>query len=110
MVSDEITIRLVTPEFFIATKLEAFNGRGNNDLLHSRDIEDILNVFDGRTELVNEIRQANGDVKNYISAELGRLFLRPDFEYAVQSTSQGQVDREEIIFTRIESIADSIPG
>lgn len=101
---DNLTIQLITPVFFVATKLEAYRGRGNNDLLQSRDIEDILNVFDGRAELVNEIKQASTDVQKYISEEIGQLFEQPDFEYAVQSTAQGQSDREKLIFDRLEAI------
>ncbi len=101
---DNLTIQLITPVFFIATKLEAYKGRGNNDLLQSRDIEDILNVFDGRAELVGEIKQASVEVQRYISEEFGHLIEQPDFEYAVQSTAQGQSDREKLIFKRLEAI------
>ena len=36
----EITIRLVAPVYFIATKLEAYKGRGGGYAMGSRDIED----------------------------------------------------------------------
>lgn len=102
--TDKLTIQLISPVFFIATKLEAYKGRGNNDLLQSNDIEDILNVFDGRPELVDEIKQASEEIQKYISEEFTQLLEQPDFEYAVQSTAQGQSDREELIFKRIESV------
>ncbi|WP_307720393.1 MULTISPECIES: hypothetical protein [Bradyrhizobium] len=54
--TDTITIKRLTPELFLATKLEAY--RGNNDLLGSRDTEDILLVVDGREEIVAEIQAA----------------------------------------------------
>lgn len=44
---DTIAIKCLTPELFVATKLDAYLGRGNNDLLGSRDMEDILLVVDG---------------------------------------------------------------
>ena len=43
-----LEIRVVDPPHFVGTKLEAFQGRGNDDLLGSRDIEDLLNIVDGR--------------------------------------------------------------
>lgn len=101
---DKLIIRLVTPAFFIATKLEAYKGRGNNAPLQSRDIEDILNVFDGRAELVEEINQAPLNLRIYISKELSQLLGHPDFEYAVQSTAHGQRDREELIFNQLEAV------
>ena len=101
---ENLTIQLVTPVFFIATKLEAYNGRGNNAPLQSRDIEDILNVFDGRAELVEEINQAPLNIRNYISKVLRKLLEHPDFEYVIQSTAQGQNDREELIFKQLEAV------
>ena len=101
---EDLTIQLVTPEFFVATKLEAYKGRGNNDPMHSRDMEDILSVFDGRAELVAEIGQAEAGIQSYISEELGQLLEHPDFDYVVQSTAQGQGDREVLIFERLEAV------
>ncbi len=101
---DDITIKLITSVYFVATKLEAYKGRGNNDPIQSRDLEDILNVIDGRSELIDELMQASDEIKNYISDEFKQLLKHPDFDYAVQSTSQGQSDREELIFNRLEKM------
>lgn len=49
------SIRLIAPPVFLATKLEAFHGRGGGDFLASHDLEDIAVVIDGRPELVNEV-------------------------------------------------------
>ena len=38
-------VRVVTPALFIATKLEAFHGRGGHDIAASHDLEDIIAVF-----------------------------------------------------------------
>ncbi len=51
---DSTPIRLITAPYFIATKLEAFHDRGKEDYL-SHDMEDILNVIDGRPEIIREI-------------------------------------------------------
>ena len=42
-------VRIVTPALFIATKLEAFHGRGGDDVFASHDLEDIIAVVDGRS-------------------------------------------------------------
>lgn len=101
-ISEEINIRLVTPVYFLATKFEAFKGRGKNDLLGSRDIEDILNLIDGRAEFGQELMQAADDVKAYLIAEFEALLNSPDISYAVQSTAGGDVGREQLIFERME--------
>ncbi|MGE4313777.1 MAG: relaxase/mobilization nuclease domain-containing protein [Pseudobdellovibrionaceae bacterium] len=68
-----LEIRCLTPPLFIATKLEAYLGRGNHDLLGSKDIEDIFLLIDGRAELADEIRNANPDVRAYIAQQFAAL-------------------------------------
>jgi hypothetical protein len=53
-----VTIRLVSAVAFVATKLEAFASRGGGDFMSSHDLEDVLNIVDGREELVEEIAAA----------------------------------------------------
>jgi predicted nucleotidyltransferase len=105
-IEEGINIRLVTPVYFLATKFEAFKGRGKNDLLGSRDIEDILNLIDGRAELGQELLQAADDVKAYLIAEFRALLNSPDINYAVQSTAGGDVGREKFIFQRMENVCN----
>lgn len=103
-INKSTNIRLITPPYFIATKLEAYNGRGNNDPLGSRDIEDILNLVDGREELIDEIANSPLELKEHISNEISLLLDHDDFEYAVQSTAKGDSGRIEIIFERLDAL------
>ena len=100
------TISLINPVYFLATKLEAYKGRGNNDPLSSRDIEDILNLVDGREELLTEVRGSRDDVRRYIASEVVVLLNNNEFAYAVQSTANGDSGREEIIFNRLEALTE----
>ncbi len=54
--SADLKIRVVMAPYFIATKLEAFKGRGKGDFFGSHDLEDLVAVVDGRDTLVTEIR------------------------------------------------------
>jgi hypothetical protein len=49
-------VHLITAVNFVATKLEAFHGRGANDVTLSHDLEDIVAVIDGRSEIVTNSR------------------------------------------------------
>lgn len=98
-------IRVVTPGYFLATKLEAYRGRGRNDPLASRDIEDILAVVDGRASLQTELAQSAPDLRNYIAQAITALLAHRDFAYAVQSAARQQQAREELIFQRLEALA-----
>jgi predicted nucleotidyltransferase len=105
--SDTLTIKLITPEYFVATKLEAYLGRGEGDALSSHDIEDLLNIFDGRASIVDDILSASANLKNYVSEQLKLLVNDGNFEYAVQATARNDSGREQLIFERIEGcIAD----
>jgi hypothetical protein len=72
-------VRVVTPALFIATKLEAFHGRGGDDVVASHDLEDIIAVVDGRPEIVNDVAAAVDDVRAYIGAEIRALLDNRDF-------------------------------
>ena len=104
--ADEFTIRVLTPPLFIATKLEAYRGRGNNDPIGSKDITDIIALFDGRPSLVGEIKRADKDIREYVSEQLAELLKNPDFDYAVQGATRSDQGRENLIFQRIEYVVD----
>lgn len=104
-IAEGLTIKLLSPPFFIATKLEAYLGRGNNDPQVSRDMEDILNLFDGREEIVGELANAEKELRNFIAHQVGLLLANPDFDYAVQATARGNRNREMVIYERLEAVS-----
>ena len=59
---------------FLATKIEAFWHRGQGDFLASHDLEDIIALIDGRSELVGEVRTASEPIRTFLS-EVFREFL-----------------------------------
>ena len=100
-------IRVVAPAYFLGTKLEAFRGRGNNDPLGSRDVEDILNVVDGRANLIEELLHAPKALRADIAAGLAALMGHRDFDYAVQAAARNNRQREELVFARLETLIAS---
>ncbi len=98
-----LLIRVVTPAYFLGTKIEAWRGRGNNDPLSSRDVEDILNVVDGRPSLLAEMERADVELGHHVAAGIGELLAHPDFDYAVQSATGGNRDREDMLFKRLQA-------
>ena len=75
----EYEILVVTAPYFLATKLQAFHGRGNNDFRMSHDLEDIVTVVDGRSEIVDEVHLAPADLRTYLSEEFHALLSNRDF-------------------------------
>ena len=72
-----LTIQILRPEYFLATKLEARKGRSGEDIRVSADLEDIIALVDARPALVSEIQHAKSDVREFISREVGILRNNP---------------------------------
>lgn len=72
-------IRLVTAPLFVATKFEAFAGRGANDYLFSHDLGDLISVIDGREELIDECRREGEALKAYLRRQAGGLLKASAF-------------------------------
>lgn len=79
ILENDISIRMVTSPYFLITKIEAFKGRGNNDLLLSHDIEDMIAVIDGRPELLNDVLNSNKKVKLALSKEFSEFMNGQQF-------------------------------
>lgn len=60
-------IRAAKPPSIIATKFAAWKGRGNNDMLASLDLHDILVLIHGRPELPEEISSETPELRTYIA-------------------------------------------
>jgi len=102
------SIRVVTAPYFIATKLEAFYGRGGQDYRASHDLEDIIAVIDGRSELIAEVRAAHADVRDYIAAQATALLRTRAFldalpgHLAPDVSSQGRLP---LLRSRLEGLS-----
>ncbi|WP_299009249.1 hypothetical protein [uncultured Shewanella sp.] len=99
-----LVIRLLTPAYFLATKLEAFKGRGADFLWESRDLEDIVSLIDGRDTLIEDIKTANKEMLAYISTELDTLHNHTDFDYLLQSATNGDEGRMEYLHEQIDGL------
>lgn len=99
-------IKHLTPPLFLATKLEAYSGRGQNDPLGSHDLEDIINVVDGRPTLLSEAQAAQDEVRAYLSQQFQALLQHPDFENFLYGNIRGPDGRVEIVHTRVKALAE----
>ena len=72
-------IRLIDPVHFLATKLEAHEGRGDHDFVMSHDLEDVVCVLDGRPELEDEIADSEEEIRSYVCNRLRDFMDNPLF-------------------------------
>jgi hypothetical protein len=85
---------------FLATKLEAFHSRGQDDLF-SHDLEDVLVVVDGRTELRQEILNAPAEIRAYLQAEFSSLLSNQRFLELLPGLI-GDASRESLVLERLK--------
>lgn len=101
-------IQAIPPPFLLATKLEAFEGRGKLDFYESRDFEDIVRLIDGRGELPAEVATAPGDLRDYISQQFERLSGRAQFDNGLEGAlPAGREVRErvdDVIWPRVREL------
>ena len=102
-----LRIRRITAPFFLATKLEAFKGRGRGDFFASHDLEDLLSVIDGRSELLDETQCQSVELRSYIAEEFTQLLKDSRFLDALpghllpDSASQARIPQ---LIERIERL------
>lgn len=105
---DDLEIRMVTAPYFVATKLEAFKGRGRGDFLGSHDLEDVVSVVDGRETLSAEVRAAGAELSEYVRREMAKLLANAGFIDALpgfllpDTASQSRIG---IVLGRLQNLA-----
>ncbi|HSG75972.1 MAG TPA: hypothetical protein VLA30_07520 [Burkholderiales bacterium] len=102
-----IGIRVADAPSFIATKLEAFLDRGAGDYLSSHDLEDVLSVVDGRTELVEELRAADPELRAFVGATVAGLLADDGFLNALPGLvlEGSPAVRTPIVLQRLRQLA-----
>lgn len=111
MLPEGLTIRLITAPLFLATKIEAFKGRGQGDFLASHDLEDIVTVVDGRGALLEEIQTCPGELQRYLGAEFTALMASARFLTALPGHlpgDQGSQQRLGSLITKLRKLASLI--
>ncbi|MGN6436774.1 MAG: hypothetical protein ACTHMM_09570 [Agriterribacter sp.] len=72
--NESLAIRIFTPVYFLASKLEAFNHRGAEDGRTSTDFEDIIFLLNNCSRLWEEIETAPEELRQYLVDEWNNLF------------------------------------
>jgi hypothetical protein len=67
------SIKVITAPAFLATKLVSWKARGKGDLLH-HDVEDVVSIVDGRSELLGEIESDAPELRKFLAASVTSLF------------------------------------
>lgn len=102
-----VEIQHISAPLLLATKIESFYGRGNGDYLH-HDIEDIVNLVDGRPEIIDEIREGPQHLREFLEQEFDDLLSDKRFVDSIPmnlNPSQADQSRAPILIERLRRIA-----
>lgn len=101
------SVRILSAPFFIATKLEAFNDRGEGDGRISQDFEDIVFVLENRSTIWEELNAVEGPVNEYIMDEFTKLANNPNlYEWLDGHVERGSPPASYIIEKAIKEFVN----
>lgn len=96
-IQDGISVYILPPLYYLATKIEAIKGRGGYDLRLSHDFEDFSYVLNNRPDITSQFDElADDDLAEYLSAWarelLGRKNCREEIECMLPYGDYDRVD------------------
>jgi len=66
----ETSIKIFTVAYFLASKIEAFRGRGNGDYRMSTDFEDIVYILEHRKTIQADLKEVKGSLRSFYRQSL----------------------------------------
>jgi predicted nucleotidyltransferase len=101
-------IKVFALPYLVASKIEAFKGRGKNHFTASHDLEDIVTLFDGCSKIVTEIQSSGPKVRSYLQVEFNRLINNSQFISSLDahiSDRENLTGRKSIILSKMHKVA-----
>jgi hypothetical protein len=95
LVEPGLEVLAIAPIYFIATKLEAFRGRGRGDYQASHDLDDVFATLSGLEPLRTGIETAETEVARAVRSELSQLAGTDAFMDAVAGHFEGDAAGQE---------------
>ncbi len=100
---DGIVLRVVSPACFIATKLVAFESRGEGDYYASQDLEDIVVLINGRPEVIDDLKAASTNVRVFVCKRVRDMLSSRDFLNALPG--HVEAERDLVVLERLQRIS-----
>lgn len=103
-------IRVLALPYLVASKIEAFKGRGKGAFLYSHDVGDIVTLFDGRANIASDLNEGSESVKKYLLRELGAIHATPSFIDSLEAHISDRLNlsgRKTVILQRLKSFLEN---
>lgn len=89
-IDDQCAVKILSAPYFLATKFEAFKGRGRGDGRTSQDFEDIIYVLENRESIWEEMNHVGKEVRDYLRMEFQNLLANANhFEWIDAHVERG---------------------
>jgi hypothetical protein len=93
---DGNTIYIFPLEIFLASKLEAFNHRGGNDLRQSHDFEDIIYILDNNPDILIILSNSSEQIRAYMKSQFQSLYSRDDISEGIECALPYNADSDSV--------------
>lgn len=103
------SIKAVTPVYFVATKFEAFRGRGKGDVMASPDLEDIITILVEVSTFEEELKQADKDAQKYISDQFKKLVSDRNYPHFLSAHLRGD-EASQAFLPELRRLIERIAG
>jgi predicted nucleotidyltransferase len=108
IIDEDYSIRIFSAPYFIATKLEAFKDRGEDDGRFSSDFEDIVYVLNNRSTIWKEMTAANEELRDYLKHEFATLVANPYIDEWISSNLEhNEQNRVRFILNNLQEFVVS---
>ena len=101
------TINILKAPFFLASKIEAFFSRGIKDPFLSKDLEDIVDLINGREAIVQDVILSNDlELVNFLSDKINQMLEDEKIYEAISGHFYGQEARFVVVIERMKRIVE----
>lgn len=104
--SNGIRIWIFSLPYYIATKIEAVNGRGGTDWRWSHDFEDLVYIFNYNKNIAEELQKADDDLKEFFKEEFAKMLKRTNIREEIEcKLPYGEENRVDYIIEMIKKLS-----
>lgn len=82
-IEPNLYVKIFSPPYFIASKLEAFKNRGSGDYRTSTDFEDIIYVLENHAGIGEKLSLTTGAIRTYLKTAFAALLNDPYLEEGI---------------------------
>jgi predicted nucleotidyltransferase len=93
---DGVELRHVNAVGFLVLKWAAYADRGADDPMRSQDVEDILALIASRSSILDEIRMASREIRDYPRMRASAMMEHPDFADTLDAHLSPAANRLEV--------------